>query len=274
MSSASHPSLRTITLLTAQIAAADGSELLPQLLPSILTYINRRSAAQESVSSLSSMATKAQRVASDVRVRERAVAEAVERYEELQRARETIRQTPARLAQFDALNSHIIDAYRNRKIAVKDKWVQLQEKLAAALAELRKKHSELVRKRKADKKEASKLKKQSDADEKKAQEEAKQKGKAEGKAERDEKLKQEGELQLKRREAQAAAQLEMKAIAANSGRRREQAEERAKIIDELMIKALTSYNAQQEVKAADREDKREVQVELDSDKENLSPADE
>ena len=86
-------------------------------------------------------------------------------------------------------------------------------------------------------------------------------------------MEREAELKLLKREVAAAAQLELRARAANINERKEEAEVRAKLIDEEMLKALRSYNLEQERKAGRNKRKRQVQAESESEKENESPAD-
>ena len=274
MSTPANPSTNYLRLITEYYATQDGRVLYTQLWQPLTTFVNARVAAKQTLENLKSTVERAKKHVNAMRATQRANVEALDNYNAMKEARDTIRQTPQKLAAFDRANDAITEAYNNRKKITKDKYSMAEEKLVNGIADLNNKHKLVMKKRKQDKKDASVAKKQKRADDKKAEEEQSALEAAEKKAANDRKLEQETDIKLKRRETMAANQLALKAKAADMESDRRESAARLKKVDEEMLKALIFINSRFTQQQGRNSGSVEEADESEDEKENIAPPNE
>ena len=274
MSAPSRPPVLLLTVLSDFLDSQDGSKNFTELQSAIVDHVNVRISTQQTLDSLAGVARRTQDHVRRVRLTQQATTDAVAAYEALQVVKGSVRRSAAKLAAFDRKNANIIEAYTNRKIIKDDKWIKAEKRFIDELAELKKKNISFTAEKKKEALQVKEAAKQQKEVEKKAREQKAADEKAQKKAAEEKKLELENELKLKKREAQAAESLALRAKAVNSETERKEVAARQKEIDEQMLIGIKLWNAQQLALQSRKRKERAEEVKSDSDKENDGPADE
>ena len=126
MSTSANPSTNYLRLITEYYATQDGKVLYTQLWQLLTTFVNARVIGKQTLENLKSTVERANKHVNAMRATQRANVEALDNYT-MKEARDTIRQTPQKLAAFDRANDTITEAYNNRKKITKDKYLMAEE---------------------------------------------------------------------------------------------------------------------------------------------------